>query len=152
MKNMTPKVCLFRRDGGIYTLNSYAQDPSFLVKWNMNDRTGKYEAQRTEQVFTKPSTGMKAMGQQLCVSTNTGQFVMVAPDTLKPEIVSKKLHKFVPMSCALVYGDVVMTVCTDYSYYFTPLSDFSWMNWIKSYIIQFAIFFLFMLWLVDYIY
>lgn len=91
-KNMVPRACLFRRDGGVYTMHVFGRDPTYMIHWKEDQKTKKYQPINTQQVHNGPSTGMKALGFNLCVMTSDGKFVMVSPDTLKPTLTSKKLH------------------------------------------------------------
>jgi hypothetical protein len=96
---------------------------------------------------------MRAVAGNICVMTADGFAVMCQPDNLAAVYRPKKLHNMPLTSCTTIEnGNTLVTASTDYSYKFTKMSDFSFFAMVKGWLFQFALLFLVLVFLVDYLY
>lgn len=101
------------------------------------------------------STGMRLDHDQtkICVMTSDGFANLVHAGNLKACLAPKKLHNMVVTGCAFhPQSNVLVTASTDYSYRFTPLSDFSFTAYLQKIILHLGVLFVLLLLTVEYIY
>ena len=83
-RNMKIQSCLFDKDNTVYTLATWPQMPSYVIRWQGNSKIDEsnmptnWNAAITKEVHHKPSTGMRASYTgKLCVMTSDGYVCML---------------------------------------------------------------------------
>ena len=89
---------------------------------------------------------------KLAVCGSDGFVNLVNADSLKPIQGAKKMHNMVVTGAAFYRDTTLVTASTDYSYMFTPLSDFSLIRWLTKLLTQFGVLFIILLLVADYLY
>ena len=128
LRNMKMQSCLFARDGSIYTMAIYPQQPTYVIRWQCNRRENQPKAPPTwtpaltKEVHHKPSKGMRAsrMGQ-ICVMTSDGFVSLLDAMNLQETTPIRKVHNM-PISNVCFRDDegVMITSGIDYKYCIIP--------------------------------
>lgn len=126
-KNMSMRACLFARDNSLFTLCTYPQLPSYLIKWQCVPKEKgppQWTPAITKEVHNKPCAGMRASRDgKLAVMTSDGWVGIHDAVSLQETTGKRKLHNMPVTSLAFrEEEDMIATAGLDYKYFFVPVS------------------------------